>query len=350
MTRRPRRLRRAALIGAVALPTFAAGALASGVFDKPLAEPFRVECYSGPSLNAKRTSARIDEASGARSPRGLCSPFYERGYLAKSGSRPTLVACFEEGIVRVFPGGGGVCRRLGLEEISDAQYERERVHIRAAFKVAEAAIARARGATVSQSPNGATLFGFSSSRCVPVRPAAEVVRDALAAAGYRDFKVRVEAGATGSTCASGVDLPATFDGRTFELLGIRSSIGAPGEALPRVAEPEENLAAGCADPTGAAAGRDAHQVITALRCHGARRADSRERNCFTADEIRSIGRQVLDRQGLHEWRVTVRGGPPPKSRYRLGYLMRPSVDPRVREVRLRLSPHCLDYGLGAPEP
>lgn len=118
--RRTRRRTRPLVLIPAILVVGAGGAVAAGIFDTKLDDPEQVACYAQADLGARVEFIDTDfseapgERSGDRDATELCAPLWRRKVFSNDGNVPSLVTCVGERTARVFPGGPGTCKRLGL--------------------------------------------------------------------------------------------------------------------------------------------------------------------------------------------------------------------------------------------
>lgn len=361
---RPRRRvwRRPMLLLPLGAVLVAGGAAAAGLFGNPLSEPDRVQCYADANLGARHTEALTNSGPVDAGPRALCSLFFERGFLAPAGSKPELVACFDGGVVRVFPGSATTCSELKLKPISDAAYTAERDRLRKAFEVADVQIAVFGGATVTGvAPDVVNAIDYErKTECPHPAESARVILAALARAAMSEFRVVADPRMNASDCVSAVTVPDRFDGRTIELtnpelLGVRR-LPSIEEAVGMDRANDRIVKERCGNGLGRRGAEAASDVFFVLECDIERRMkalppdrDPVETRCYTGEQLRSLVERTLANEGLSDWRVVIDGGPAPGAKVDLGYYVGPPfVDRRIRQVRLRLSKSCLDRGMSAP--
>lgn len=207
--RTPRRRLAVAVVALVALGGGAAWA--AGVFSaKDISFEAGVGCYSEARLTGPRLSVTITHA--AADPVAKCEKYWREGVvdtgLRKLGREgkidyprgkypPPLVACASSGSgVQVFPGGDGVCEKLGLKPLPGdyAAPGREAARAYTAWNRIVAPRVQVR-----------------PGRCLSPGPIAARARGLLAAHGYADVLVRVS---TEGPCAKAIE----SRGRAIEVL------------------------------------------------------------------------------------------------------------------------------------
>ena len=140
-----------------------------------------VGCYAGPSLDADTT---VVKAGG--DPLQICAALWADGTVGPRGGGispavPSLVACVlpEGSAVGVFPGGEGLCARLGLEPLPNG------------YPAAASRFAAMRDDLASR---------FGHRGCVTADEGAALAGEVLAQHGFDDWRVVVDQPVGGEGC------------------------------------------------------------------------------------------------------------------------------------------------------
>lgn len=238
------------------------GAWAAGVFSaKEIAVGAGVGCYEKPSLHASAAIFR-----SAADPVAKCARLWREGVLGvtlsreeeegkirrRDGAVPHLVACSaEDKPVSVFPGGDGLCDRLGLQPLP-ADYALPGREVARAYTAWDRVLMR--------------RIRVEPGQCPAPGPIAERARRLLRDAGYGDVPVRVSAE---GPCAQSVE----SRGRVIAVL---------------TRTPREDRVAHLAG--------EAFTVLAGL-------FERASLNCIAPERFGTLARQALDGAGLDQVRV-----------------------------------------------
>lgn len=210
--RAPRTSRRRLAVAVVALVALGGGAAwATGVFSaKDISFQAGVGCYSEARLTGPRLSVTVTRA--AADPVAKCEKYWRQGVVDTTLRRlgregkidyprgeypPSLVACASPGSgVQVFPGGHGVCEKLGLEPLP-GDYAAPGREAARAYTAWNRILAR--------------RIQVKPGPCLSPGPIAERARELLVAHGYADVPVRIS---TEGPCAKSIEAR----GRAIEVL------------------------------------------------------------------------------------------------------------------------------------